>query len=74
MDVTERDRLAMATEAELRAAGFDMPDGYGDIRNPSDEWRAAIDAMVARDRQMSAIRALRDLTADDVRALLEALA
>lgn len=63
----------MADEAQLRAAGFDLPDGYGDVLHPSAEWAAEIAGLRARDRQTAALRAMRDLTKDDVRALLEAL-
>jgi len=74
MDVEERDRLAMADAATLRAAGLDMPDGYEDILNPSREWLDTLAPILARDRQGAALRAMRELTRDDVRALLEALA
>lgn len=63
----------MAAPDVLRAAGFDMPDGYEDIRHPSREWRAIVTNLLARDRQMKALDAMRGLTPDDVRALLEAL-
>lgn len=74
MDVAERDRLLTAPPAELRAAGFDVPDGYGDCAAPSPEWAAEVDAILARDRQAKAIRALSGLTLDDVAALLAAIA
>jgi hypothetical protein len=73
MDVTERDALLTADTATLRAHGLDVPDGYGDCANPSPEWVAEVAAITARDRQAKAIRALRDLTVDDVAALLTAI-
>ena len=63
----------MDVEAKVRAAGYDLPDGYGDILHPSPAWAAEIAGLRARDRQVAALRAMRDLTKDDVRALLEAL-
>ena len=74
MSVAERDRLLMASPAELRTAGLDVPDGYGDCAAPSAEWATEVDAILARDRQARALRALSGLTHDDVVALLSALA
>lgn len=73
MNVAERDRLALAPPADLRAAGFDVADGEGDCVRPGVEWRARIAAWIARDRQRRAILALKGLTKDDVRSLLEVL-
>ena len=73
VDIVERDRLAMADAATLLAEGYAVCDGETDCVNPSTEWRARIAAWVAADRQRRAIRALSDLTKDDVRALLEVL-
>lgn len=73
VDITERERLAMADAATLLAEGYAVCDGETDCVNPSAEWRARIAGWVASDRQRRAIAALRDLTKDDVRALLEVL-
>lgn len=72
-DVAAREALALADPATLRAAGFDVADGEGDCVNPSDEWRERVAKWIAAERQRRAVMALRDLTKDDVRALLEVL-
>jgi hypothetical protein len=73
MNVDERDALMLADAATLRAAGFDVPDGYEDCANPGPEWVAEVSGLLARDRQTKAIKALKNLTVDDVAALLTAI-
>jgi len=74
MEVRERDALALADTDTLRAAGLEVDDDFVDCVNPGARWREVIQSRQAHERQRRAVRALGELTRDDVRALLEALA
>lgn len=74
MDVTERDRLALACPATLREAGYSVSDDEADCRCPGPSWRTRMAAMDAEARQARAIRSLSNLTCEDVAMLLAALA
>jgi len=63
----------MADAATLLAEGYAVCEDELDCVNPGDEWRARIAAWTAAERRRRAVLALRDLTKDDVRALLEVL-
>lgn len=74
MDVTERDRLALASPVRLREAGYSVSDDEADCRCPGPSWAARIAQRAAEARMAKAVRALGQLTRDDVAALLAALA